>query len=87
MREKEILSAVYEQLENELPPTLKYEKMQNSLISKTNKFLQVIGEQNREELEELYDIIYAMGKEESKRFFYEGFSFPIRLFLEVVNKD
>lgn len=87
MKEKEILSAVYEQLENELPPTPKYEKMQSSLISETNKFLQTIGEQNREELEKLYDIIYAMGKEESKQFFYEGFSFPIRLFLEVVNKD
>lgn len=87
MRKKEILSAIYEKLENELPPTQDYKTLQGELVNETNKFVQIIGEQNREKLEKLYDIIYSMGKEESKQFFYEGFSYPVRLFFEVVNKN
>ena len=84
MKKKEILSAIYNELENELPPTQNYKDLQDDLIIETNKFLQVIGEQNREALEKLYDIIYAMGKEEGKQFFYEGFSIPVNLFVEAI---
>lgn len=87
MKEKEILSAIYEQIENELPPTLKYKSMQDNLIKETDSFLQVIGEQNRQELENLFDIIYAMGKEEGKQFFLEGISYPVKFIMEILNKD
>lgn len=86
MKEKEILSAIYEQIENELPPTLKYKSMQGNLIKETDSFLQVIGEQNRQELENLFDIIYAMGKEEGKQFFLEGISYPVKFIMEILNK-
>lgn len=84
MGEKEILSAIYEKIENELPPTLKYQSMQDNLIKETNSFLQVVGEQNRQALENLFDIIYAMGKEEEKQFFLEGISYPVRLIVEIL---
>lgn len=32
MKERKILSAIYEQIENELPPTLEYKKMQIRLF-------------------------------------------------------
>lgn len=85
MEEKEILSAIYEKIENELPPTLKYKSMQDNLVVETNSFLQVVGEQNRQALENLFDIIYAMGKEESKQFFMEGISYPVKLVMEILN--
>lgn len=87
MENKRILSAIYEQFENELPPTQKYKDLQSNLISETNNFLQTIGEQNRQKLEELFDIIYAMGKEEGKQYFYEGISIPFRLITEIIDKD
>lgn len=87
MKNKEKLSAIYEEVLNELPPTQKYKSMQSNLVDETNKFLKVVGEQNRQALENLYDTIYAMGKEEGKQLFFEGFSYPVKLFIEAMSKD
>ena len=57
MENKEILNIMYEHIMNELPPTNEYQELQNKLVTDTETFLKVIGEQNREELKKMQNII------------------------------
>ena len=87
MENKEILNTMYEQIMNELSPTNEYQELQNRLVTDTETFLKVIGEQNREELKKMQDIIYNMGNEQGKQLFFKGFSLAVRLFLETISED
>lgn len=87
MENKEILNTMYEHIINELPPTNEYQELQNKLVTDTETFLKVIGEQNREELKKMQDIIYNMGTEQGKQLFFKGFSLAVRLFLETISED
>ncbi len=87
MENKEILNTMYEQIMNELSPTNEYQELQNRLVTDTETFLKVIGEQNREELKKIQDIIYNMGTEQGKQLFFKGFSLAVTLFLETISKD
>lgn len=87
MENKEILNIMYEHIMNELSPTNEYQELQNRLVTDTETFLKVIGEQNREELKKMQDIIYNMGTEQGKQLFFKGFSLAVRLFLETISKD
>ena len=87
MENKEILNTMYEQIMNELSPTNEYQELQNRLVTDTETFLKVIGEQNREELKKIQDIIYNMGTEQGKQLFFKGFSLAVRLFLETISED
>lgn len=87
MENKEILNTMYEHIMNELPPTNEYQELQNKLVTDTETFLQVIGEQNREELEKMQDLIYDMRTEQGKQLFFKGFSLAVKLFIELISKD
>lgn len=87
MENKEILNIMYEHIMNELSPTNEYQELQNRLVTDTETFLKVIGEQNREELKKMQDIIYNMGTEQGKQLFFKGFSLAVRLFLETISED
>lgn len=87
MEKKEILSAIFDEIMNELPPTQVYADLQSQLVKDTDRFLQVVGEQNREELEKLQDLIYDMGNEQGRQLFVKGFSFAVRLFIEGISED
>lgn len=87
MENKEILNTMYEQIMNELPPTNEYKELQNKLVTDTETFLKVIGEQNREELKKMQDTIYNMGTEQGKQLFFKGFSLAVKLFVEAISKD
>lgn len=87
MENKEILNIMYEHIMNELSPTNEYQELQNRLVTDTETFLKVIGEQNREELKKMQDIIYNMGIEQGKQLFFKGFSLAVTLFIEAISKD
>lgn len=87
MEKKEILSAIFEELMNELSPTHEYQELQSQLVKDTETFLQVVGEQNREELEKMQDLIYSMGTEQGKQLFFKGFSLAVKLFIEAISQD
>ena len=88
MEKKEILLAIFEEIMNDLPPTHKYKELQSQLVKDTETFLKVVGEQNREELEKMQDLIYDMGNEQGKQLFFKGFSLAVRLlFIEAISKD
>lgn len=87
MEKKEILSAIFEELMNELSPTNQYEELQSQLVKDTETFLTVVGEQNREELEKMQDLIYSMGTEQGKQLFFKGFSLAVKLFIEAISQD
>ena len=87
MEKKEILSAIFEEIMNDLPPTQKYQELQSQLVTDTETFLKLVGEQNREELEKMQDLIYDMGNEQGKQLFCKGFSLAVTLFIEAISKD
>ncbi len=87
MEKKEILSTIFNEIMNELPPTQTYAELQKQLVTDTDKFLKTVGEQNREELEKMQDLIYEMGNEQGKQLFFKGFSLAVRLFIEAISKD
>lgn len=87
MEKKEILSAIFEEIMNNLSPTQQYKELQSQLVTDTETFLQVVGEQNREELKKMQDIIYNMGTEQGKQLFFKGFSLAVTLFIEAISKD
>lgn len=71
MEKKEILSAIYEQIIQDSPPTAEYMKLQEEFANARELFLKKIGEENRSALEAITDIIYAMGKDMNQQCFIE----------------
>ena len=87
MEKKELLSAIYENITQENSPTAEYLKLQEEFVKERELFLKRIGEDNRESLEKVTDVIYDMGKEMNCQSFIEGYSTAVRLFLEAVSND
>lgn len=84
--DKEILSRLYE-IAKELPVTDEYIRYKEEFAKERDKFLKIIGEQHRQELENLTDIISNMDNELCKQDFCEGFSIAVRLFIESTYKE
>ena len=85
--EKKILSAIYDQLQAELPPTQKYNELISKFEEERKKFLDNIEKQNSTTLENLSDMLHEADNELSKQFFYEGFSIAVQLFIEATYKE
>lgn len=84
---KRILSAIYEQLIEELPPTQECKKIQEKFEKKRKEFLENLEKQNSETLENLTDTYNEMNNELNKQVFFEGFSLAVELFLECTYKE
>lgn len=87
MEKKELLSAIYENITQENSPTAEYLKLQEEFVKERELFLKRIGEDNRESLEKVTDVIYDMSKEMNCQSFIEGYSTAVRFFLEAVSND
>lgn len=87
MKKNGILSAIYADYIEELPPTSKYREITKELEKERKIFLTNIGEQNSERLENICDIVRDADNELCKRAFSEGFSLAVRLFIEALSED
>lgn len=86
MGNKKILSAIYEQVLEELPPSSKYKDIQDEFIRQKELFLKDITTQDLNSLERLTDLIHEMNDEQNRQLFYKGFSIAVQLFIEATDK-
>ena len=86
MENKEILDRLYDTIK-ERPTTTNYNNLRKEYAEKKDKFLEKVGEQNEEELEDITNILHEMNNILSKQDFCEGFSIAVRLFVEATYKD
>ena len=84
MKNKNILCELYEKVMEELTPSSKYNHIEEKFINEKEEFLEQIGEENRDGLEKITDLVNAMYDEIDKQVFCEGFAIAMKLFIEAI---
>lgn len=85
--EKEILTKLY-QTTKERSTTEEYDNIRNAFSELKEQFLGKVGENQREELERITDILNELNDITSKEDFCNGFSMAVKLFVECIyNKE
>ena len=87
MKNNEILSAMYDKILEEIPPTKKYNKLMKQFEEEEKKFIDNIAEQNAETLEKLLSIQFQADDELDKQIFAKGFSVAFKLFVELIYNE
>ena len=79
--EREILNKLYETTK-ENPTTAEYDELTEKLAEKKEKFLEEIGEDKLEGLEQVTEILFEMNDIDNQENFCEGFSMAVKLLIE-----
>ncbi len=87
MKRKGYILKLYKQYEGEKSNTDKF----NELLKKFNLCREILNKKlkynQRKELERLIDLMFDMRDEENKQYFEAGFSIPIKILGEVLDKN
>lgn len=83
--EKDILNKLYELARN-MPVTDEYIHRKENLVNETEKFLKIVGEEQRDNLGKVTDAIYDTNDELCRQNFCEGCSVAVRFLIECIYK-
>ena len=87
MKHKGYILKLYKQYDEEKQNTDKFNELLRKFSLRRENFDKTLKPKQRKELQKLMDLMYDMKDEENKQYFAEGFSIPIRLMGEVLDKN
>lgn len=86
MKRKGYILKMYKQYEGEKQNTDKFNELLKKSRIQRDALEKALNHKQRKELQKLMEITYDMWDEENKQFFQEGFSIPMRIMGEVLDK-
>ena len=85
MESNKILSIIFDKIQTEMPPTVKYTEIMTEFEDERKDFLNNLQEQNSETLEHLCDWLLSANEEQNRQYLYKGIAIATRFIMEAVS--